>query len=159
MPFQPREIFLDLRGIDDEQKFRLADSIKNQIINDAAVIIEEKSVLPLTDVQLRYIISQHGIEPVARAISRDDELPHMRNIEHSDGVSDGLMFIHNAAVLHRHEPAAEWDHSRTEPHVFLVKRRFFLGSAAHAAKLDAEVVHATITPCELELFEGKRRFR
>src|SRR5438128_11981515 len=120
MPFQPREIFLDLRGIYDEQKFRLADSIKNQIINDAAVIIEEKSVLPLTDVQLRYIISQHGIEPVARAISRDDELPHMRNIEHSDGVSDGLMFIHNAAVLHRHETAVEWYNLSTVPLAFMV---------------------------------------
>src|SRR5438045_9476713 len=91
MRFQPRKIFLDLRGIDDEQKFRLADSIKNQIINDAAVIIEEKSVLPLTDVQLRYIISQHGIEPVARAISREDEMHHMRNIENYDGVSEGVM--------------------------------------------------------------------
>jgi len=83
----------------------------------------------------------------------------MRNIEHSDGVSDGQMFVDNAGVLHRHEPAAEWDHSRTEPHMFLVKRRFFFGSAAHAAKLDAGVVHATITPGEPELFEGKRRFR
>src|SRR5437762_11027498 len=82
MPFQPREIFLDLRGIDDEQKFRLADSIKNQIINDATVIIEEKSVLPLTDVQLRYIICQHGVEPVTRITSRDNELSHVRDIEH-----------------------------------------------------------------------------
>src|SRR5947207_12457077 len=146
MPFQPHKIFLDLRGIDDEQKFRLADSIKNQIINDAGVIIEEKSVLPLSDVQLRYIIGQHGIEPVARAISQDDELPHMRNIEHSDGVSDGQMFVDNAGVLHRHKPAAEWDHSRTEPHVFLVKRRFFFVSAARAPKLDAWVVHAPLPP-------------
>ena len=29
MPFQPGKIFLNLRGIDDEQKFGLADSIKN----------------------------------------------------------------------------------------------------------------------------------
>ncbi len=29
MPFQPGKIFLNLRGINDEQKFRLADSIEN----------------------------------------------------------------------------------------------------------------------------------
>src|SRR6476620_8209565 len=86
MPFQPGKIFLNLRGI-----------------NDAAVIIEKKSVLPLTDVQLRYIIGQHAVEPVTRIISRDDELSHVRNIEHADCVSYGLMFIHDATVLHRHE--------------------------------------------------------
>src|SRR5439155_24582411 len=105
-----------------EQKFRIAHSIKNQIIDDAGVIIEEKSVLPLTNVQLRYIIGQHGIEPVARAISQDDELPHMRNIEHSDGVSDGQMFVDKACVLHRHEPAAEWYQSGTGRHMVLVTR-------------------------------------
>src|SRR5438309_7111240 len=146
MPFQPRKIFLDLRGIDDEQKFRLADSIKNQIINDAAVIIEEKSVLPLTDVQLRYIIGQHAVEPVTRIIPRDDELSHVRNIEHADGFSHGLMFIHDAGVLHRHEPAAEWDHSCAEPPVFLVKRRLFLGGFAHASILDFEESDASMHP-------------
>src|SRR5207302_6103593 len=145
MPFQPREIFLDLRGIDDEQKFRLADSIKNQIINDAAVIIEEKSVLPLTDVQLRYIISQHVIEPVARAISRDDELSHMRNIEHADGVSDGLMFVHNAGVLHRHKPTAEGNHSRSQPHMFVVKRCPFLCGLTHPSILDLAKDGASMT--------------
>ena len=29
MPFQPGKIFLNLRSINDEQKFRLADSIEN----------------------------------------------------------------------------------------------------------------------------------
>ena len=115
--------------------------------------------MPLTGGQVRYIIGQHAVEPVARIISRDDKLSHVRNIEHADGVSDGLMFIYDTGILHRHEPPPKWDHSRTEPHVFLVQRRFFLGSAAHGAKLDAGVVHATITPGEPELFEGKRRFR
>jgi hypothetical protein len=144
MPFQPGKIFLNLRGINDEQKFQLADSIENQIINDAAVIIEEKSVLPLTDVQVRYIIGQQAVEPVTRIISRDDELSHVRNIEHADCVSHGLMFIHDAGVLHRHEPAAEGDHSCAKPYVFLVKRRLFLGGFAHASILDFKESDASI---------------
>src|SRR5436305_12920774 len=144
VPFQPCKILFDLRGIDDEQKFSLADSLKNQIINDAAVIIEKKSVLPLTDHQLRYIIGQHGIEPVARAISRYDELSHVRNIEHSDSVSDGLMFVHNAGVLHRLEQAAERYHSLPQPPAFLVKRRFFLRGFAHASILNFKESGASI---------------
>ena len=100
--------------------------------------------MPLTDAQVRYIIGQHAIEPVTRIISRDDELSHVRNIEHTDCVSYGLMFIHDATVLHRHEPAAEGDHSCAKPHVFLVKRRLFLGGFAHASILDFEENDASI---------------
>jgi hypothetical protein len=68
----------------------------------------------------------------------------MRNIEHTHGVSDGLMFVHNAGVLHRHEPPAEWDHSRTETHVFVVQGRLFLCGLAHASILDFEESGASI---------------
>jgi hypothetical protein len=54
------------------------------------------------------------------------------------------MFIHDATVLHRHEPAAEGDHSCAKPHVFLVKRRLFLGGFAHANILDFEESDASI---------------
>src|SRR5437016_5450061 len=79
--------------------------VNDQVINHTAIIIEQKRVLPLTDVQLGRVIGQHGIEPIPRAVSRDDELSHVRNIEHSDRVSYALVLIHDAAILHRHEPA------------------------------------------------------
>jgi hypothetical protein len=135
MLLQPREIFIDFGGIDDEQKFCVAGSVNEQVINHTAVIIQQKSVLPLTDVQFGNVIGQHSVEPVARAVSRDDELSHVGNIEHSHRVSHALVFIHDAGVLHRHEPAAERDHSRSQPHMFVVKRRFFLGGTAHARKV------------------------
>src|SRR5437868_4109397 len=74
--FQPFEIFLDLRSVNHEQKFRLANSVNNQVVDDAAVRNEQKSVLPLADLQLRHIIRQHGIEPITRTFSRDDKLAH-----------------------------------------------------------------------------------
>jgi hypothetical protein len=33
----------------------------------------------------------------------------MRNVEHPDVISDGLMLLHDAGVLHGHKPSAEWD--------------------------------------------------
>jgi hypothetical protein len=83
MLLQPREIFIDFGGINDEQKFCVAGSVNDQVINHTAVIIQQKSVLPLTDVQFGNVIGQHSVEPVARAVSRDDELSHVGNIEHS----------------------------------------------------------------------------
>src|SRR5207248_10132766 len=54
----------------------------------------------------------------------DDKLSHVRNVEDAEGVSYGLMFINDAGVLNRHQPAGEWNHFCAEPHVFVIKRRF-----------------------------------
>ena len=144
MLLQPLKIFVDFRGVNDEQKFRLLNLVNNQVIDDAAVTIEQESVLPLADVQLRHIIRQHGIEPITRTFCRDDKLSHVRNIKHAHRFSNRLMFVHDAGVLHRHEPAAERHHSRFEPHVFLIKRRLFFGGIAHLRSLaQVEVIAPT----------------
>jgi hypothetical protein len=135
MLLQPGEIFFDFGSINDEQKLGGASSVDDQVINHTSVVIEQKSVLALTDVQLGDVIGQHGIEPVSRAVSRDHELSHMGDIEHSHRRSHSLVFVHDSGVLDWHKPAAEWNHSRSQSHVFAVKRRFFIGGAVHARKV------------------------
>ena len=66
----------------------------------------------------------------ARGTARD-QLAHVRNIEDADGVSHRLVFLHDAAVLHRHEPAAEGDDFRAQPDVFVVKRSAFFPGVTH----------------------------
>src|SRR5438045_4727188 len=46
------------------------------------------------------------------------------------------MFLDDAVVLHRHEPAGEWHDLRAEPRVLIVKRRAFLCGFAHGPSLD-----------------------
>jgi hypothetical protein len=65
-------------------------------------------------------------------------LSHVRNIEDADVVSHGLMFLDDAGVLHRHEPAAKRDNSRAALHMLLVQRRGFLRGFAHAGKLGVD---------------------
>ena len=133
MSIQPREVFIRARRVDDEEKFLGADSVSDQVINDPASVVEQKSVLPGADIQLVDLIRQHRIQPVVRAASIDNQLSHVRNVEHADVLSHGAMFFNDACVLHRHEPAAEGDHLRAAPHVFVVKWRGFLRAVAHAA--------------------------
>ena len=87
---------------------------------------------PVPTSSLRDVIRQHRVEPCARACPVRDQLSHVRNIEDADVVSHGLMFLDDAGVLHRHEPAAERNHFRAEPHMFIVKRRFLRRGFAHA---------------------------
>ena len=133
MSLQPRDVFIRARRVDDEEKFLVADSVRDQVINDPASVVEQKSILPGADIQLVDVIRQHRIEPVARAASIDNHLSHVRNVEHADVLSHGAMFFDDARVLHWHEPAAKSDHLRAAPHMLVVKRSAFLPSVAHHA--------------------------
>ena len=76
----------------------------------------------------------------AGVLSSDDQLAHVRNVEDADVFSHGLMFIHDAGVLHRHEPAAERNHLRAAPHMFVVERRLFSAAVSVSGrKLDFEL--------------------
>ncbi len=109
----------------------LFDPINDQIVYYSTAFVEEKSVLACPDLELVHIVSQHRVEPCARTAPFDNELSHVRNIENANAVSDGLMFLDDARVLHRHEPAAERNDFRPEPHMLFVKRRFFRHGVSH----------------------------
>jgi hypothetical protein len=120
MSIQPIEIFINARRIYHEQKFLVADPINDQVINNSAGVVQQESVLADPDLQFVDIIGQHRVEPLARGRSLDDKLAHMRNVEDADVVSHGLVFLDDAGVLHRHEPAAEGNYPGSAPHMLFV---------------------------------------
>jgi len=136
MALQPCEILVRSRRVYNQQKFLLANSINNQVINDAATLVQQKRVLPGSNIELADVICEHRVEPFARACPIHSQLSHVRNIEDADVVSYGLMLFEDAGVLHRHEPPAEGNDFRAAPHMFVVKRRALLGRITHAASLD-----------------------
>ena len=77
MSLQPFEIFSGARCVDDEQKFLLADSVGNQIINDSATFVQQKCVLTGANFQLVHIICEHLVEPIAGTRPRRYELAHV----------------------------------------------------------------------------------
>src|SRR5216684_1031803 len=133
MSIQPFEIFVRARCVHDEEKFFVADAIRNQVVDDSAAFLQQKSVLALANLQLVDVVGQHRIQPTARIAVIDDQLAHVRNVEHADVLSDGLMFFHNAGVLNRHQPSGERHHLRAASYVLVVKRRLFLRGFGQAA--------------------------
>src|SRR5439155_71142 len=126
MSIQPFEIFVRARCVHDEEKLFVANAIRDQVIDDSAAFVQQKSVLALADLQLVDVVGQHRIQPNARIAAIDNQLAHVRNVEHADVLSDGLMFFHNAGVLNRHQPSGERHHLRAASYVLVVKRRLFL---------------------------------
>src|SRR5438132_13403015 len=102
MILQPDKIFLPSRRVDDQQKFLLADSIDDQVINNAATLVEQKRVLPHADTELVDVVCEHDVEPFAGACSFDYQLPHLLNVEDADVVSHSLMLLDYTPVLYTH---------------------------------------------------------
>ena len=133
MTLQPREILIRSRCIDDKKIFVRRSPIDDEVVDDSAIFIQQECVLALTALEFFDVVRQHFVEPGIRLLSRDDQLTHVRNVEDSGVFSHGLMFIHDACVLHRHEPAAERNHLRATPQMFGIEwRSFFRGHVSHA---------------------------
>jgi len=56
-----------------------------------------------------------------RLRSGDSEFPHVADIEKAGSCANCGVFLRNAAVFHRHMPAAEGNHPRAEIEVCLKK--------------------------------------
>src|SRR6266478_9387514 len=145
MFLQPAEILICACGVYDEQKRFISDSIRDQVIDDAAPLIKEERVLAHSDTEFVDVVCEHRVEPLSRAQSIDNKLAHVRNIEDADVVSHCLMFLNDAGVLHRHEPSGEGNHFRAQPHVLVVKRCFFGCGFAHGPSLDSDKCGASVS--------------
>src|SRR5262249_31646476 len=91
----------------------------------------------------------------------DDELAHVRDIEHSDVFSHGLMFIDDARVLNGHKPTRERHHFRAKPDVLVVKRCLLLGTVSHVMSLMVASSRAKVdraVPCSMLFFPGEAAF-
>ena len=102
MILQPTKILIRPSRVYDKQVLLLVNPIYNQIIYDPAALIQQKRVLTHADAELFDVVSQHAIEPIPSTAALDDELAHVRNVEHAGIVPHCLMFLDNAGVLHRH---------------------------------------------------------
>ena len=109
MLLQPIEIFFSARRIYYKQELVRRSSVDDEVIDDSAIFVEEERVLALTDLEAFDVIRQHSVEPLARILAGRDELAHVRNVEDAEIFPHRLMLVHNACVLDRHEPAAEWN--------------------------------------------------
>ena len=73
MAVQPRKIFVRARRIDDQQKFLLANPINDQVIDDAATLVQQKSVLTRANIELADVIVSmvlsHSRAPVPSPIN------------------------------------------------------------------------------------------
>ena len=74
------------------------------------------------------LLVKSGVQPRLRARAADDELAHVRDVEHAGRRAHRAVLGEDAArIMHGHRPAAEADHPAAEAHMRRVQRRLLEG--------------------------------
>ena len=121
----PREVLVDFRRIDHQQVARVGDAIDDQVVDHAAVVVEQKGVLALAHGEPVEVVRQQPVQPCRRARAFGKKLAHVRDVEHPEIAAHRVVLGDDPAVLHRHRPPAEIHHFRPESDVFGVEWRLF----------------------------------
>ena len=108
--FQPGEILVDIGCVDDQFIPVGGEAIDQDIVDHGAVVVAEGRILGIHVVQLVDIVHGGALEEAPGALPRNKEVSHVGNIEKADGLANGLVFLADARILHRHDEPGEGNH-------------------------------------------------
>jgi hypothetical protein len=114
-------VFVDAGGVDDEEEFAFAGAIGDEVVDDAAVVIEEEGVVAVAGGEAGDVVGEGVIEEGFGVGAIDDDLAHVGDVEDANVLADGVVFGHKAGILDGHFPAGEGDQAGSEGEVVLVE--------------------------------------
>ena len=101
------EVSVNVRSVRNDHEFLIAQTVSNQVVNDAALVVDQDRVLCLTDLQDGHVRHQSVIQERARIRTGHTELTHVGQVENTGTSTDSLMLSNVISVLQGHIPAAE----------------------------------------------------
>ena len=104
---EPFEITVDARTVDHDHEVVFSQSVDDQIIEDAAELVEDESIPALPGDQGFQVVGDDGAKGFGRPGSGDGEFSHMANVEQRCLGSGLFMFAQYAGVLYRHFPSGK----------------------------------------------------
>src|SRR5579883_985094 len=125
LPLDPRQVFLDIAGVDDEHVVLLRQEIDQQIVNSTAIRLTQLCVQSLVEREARDIVRHKILQKRERVLSFDFKFAHMANIEKASTSTYDLMLVDNPTVLHGHLPATKIYQAGRERTMLLVERSTF----------------------------------
>lgn len=121
----PGEVLVDHRGVDDEEEVVRAGAVGDEVVDDAAALVEHQGVMAVAWGEGEEVVGEEGIEPPGGGFATDDELAHVGDVEDPAVVADGVVFLEDRLVLDGHVPAGEGDEAGAEGEVGAFQRAVF----------------------------------
>jgi hypothetical protein len=103
----PGEVFVDVGGVDAQEKMLRSQAIDGEVIDDPPMWITERRVLNLVDFELRRIIGGEPLHHFQCPRSRDFDLSHVADVKETYRGAHSSMLLDDTRILHRHFPTAE----------------------------------------------------
>jgi len=110
LPPHPREIAVARASIDDGAETRLFEKVNDQVVDDAARLIEHAAIERLAGhLQLVDVVGEKPLEELPHARTLEIGDAHVGDVEDARAATHGVVLGELGAVLQRHVPAAEVD--------------------------------------------------
>lgn len=93
MAGHPEEILIDHGSVDHEEVVIFRGAVGDEIVDDAALVIEHERVLALAGFDFGDVVGEHPIEPDGGGGAADEELPHVGNVKDAGFGADGVVLI------------------------------------------------------------------
>lgn len=115
--FHPCVILGDHGGVDDEEVGVFGGAVGDEVVDDAAVLVEEEGVVALAGGEFFEVVGEDGVKPCGGVFAGDDDLAHVGDVEDAGFLADGGVLAEDGAVLDGHVPAGEGDEAGAEGQV------------------------------------------
>src|SRR4029077_7425772 len=85
------------------------EPIDEDVVFDATIFVADHGILGLRNGEFADIVGGDSLEERDSTSSGDSHPPHMAHIEEPDMGTDGMVLVHDSAVLDGHLPSGEID--------------------------------------------------
>ena len=110
-------------AVDDDKNLVVAFVEEHQVVNDAAVVIEQQAVALLAHGQIDHVHRHQGLESGGGVGAHQAQLAHVGHIKQAGGRAGVVVFGHQAGwVLHGHGIAGKRHHAGAQRDMQVVQR-------------------------------------
>ena len=108
------EILILIGGVDAEEIMIVGDLVHQDIVDEAAVFVEQAGVVGLAEFQLVYGVGGDVVGELGGFRTANLDLAHVADIEDAHRVAHRVVLVDDSAILDGHVPPAEIHHLRTQ---------------------------------------------
>ena len=103
----PVPVLVYVRRIYNEHVLDLADAVHEQVVDNATPTVGQVAVLDFSVEESAGVVGRYTLNQVKCPFAFEDELAHVRDIEHADAVADRIVFVEVGGVADGHFVARE----------------------------------------------------
>jgi hypothetical protein len=117
LPADPREVLVDVAGVDAKEKILRAAHVNEQVVHDAAVRVAHRGVKHTAGKKPGDVVRDEVIQKLRRVRPAHIDFAHVAHVEQAGGAPHREVLGEDALVLHRHFPAGKIHDASAVRHV------------------------------------------